>query len=115
MFVAAALVLRYFGPTSAALYVCGGCAPLLFVPSLTVPAPIEAVVSEVAGASMFMYRSHYQVNSLVTKLLHGPSPWVALPAAIVFGIVFARAYGSVEKIVIANLGRRRATRGAVPA
>ena len=78
---------------------------MLFWPEIAVPAALKRLVSEVAGASMFMYLSHYQVKSVVIRLFHAPMPWVALFAAIVAGIVFARAYNWGEGQVMA-LGRR---------
>ncbi|MCB2017478.1 MAG: hypothetical protein KDF54_08215, partial [Hydrogenophaga sp.] len=85
-------VLLHHGFTSASYYICAGCALLLFWPEITVPASVKRVVGEVAGASMFMYLSHFQVKSLVTRLFHEPMPWLALFSAIIVGIVFARVY-----------------------
>lgn len=106
MLVVGMLVFRHFGATSAAWYVCGGCALLLFVPEIKVPAPLKTIIGEMAGSSMFMYLSHYQVKSIVTKIFHGPAPWVALFSAIVFGIIFARVYGKVEQIAMTLIARR---------
>jgi hypothetical protein len=98
MAVVSMLVVKHFGLSSATAYVAGACALLIFVPSVPVPAPVKLAVGEIAGASMFMYLSHYQVQSIVTKLGHGPAPWTALFLAVAFGIVFARAYGWFENI-----------------
>jgi acyl-coenzyme A synthetase/AMP-(fatty) acid ligase len=98
MAVVSMLVVRHFGLSSATAYVAGACALLIFVPSVRVPAPVKLAVGEIAGASMFMYLSHEYVESIVTKLGHGPAPWAALFLAIAFGIVFARAYGWFESI-----------------
>lgn len=92
-------VLMHHGFTTATLYICGGCSLLLFWPQISVPAIVKRVVGEIAGASMFMYLSHYQVSSLVTRFFHGPKPWIALLTAILAGIAFARIY---------NLGERQA-------
>ncbi len=107
MLVVGMLVFRHFGATSAAWYVCGGCALLLFFPEIKVPAPLKTIIGEMAGSSMFMYLSHYQVKSIVTKIFHGPAPWVALISAIIFGIIFARVYGKVEQIAMGFLARQR--------
>jgi acyl-coenzyme A synthetase/AMP-(fatty) acid ligase len=107
MAVIAMLVVKHFGLSSATAYVAGACALLIFVPSVPVPAPVKLAVGEIASASMFMYLSHYQVKSIVTKLGHGPAPWTALVLAIVFGIVFARAYGWFESIAISRLRKVR--------
>lgn len=100
-------VLMHHGWSAASAYICGGCALLLFWPEISVPAAVKRVVGEVAGASMFMYLSHFQVKSLVTRLFHAPMPWVALIAAIVVGIVFARTYYWSENQVLA-FGRKHA-------
>jgi hypothetical protein len=41
---------------------------------------------------MFMYLSHYQVGSLVTRMFHAQRPWLALFTAVAVGILFARIY-----------------------
>lgn len=100
-------VLMHHGFTSATYYICGGCALLLFWPEISVPALVKRFVGEIAGASMFMYLSHYQVKALVTRLFHTPMPWVALIAAMVVGIIFARTYHWGESQALA-FGRRHA-------
>ena len=114
MAVVSLAVVMHHGFTPASAYICGGCALLLFWPEISVPAPVKRVVGEVAGASMFMYLSHYQVNSLVTRVFHTPKPWIALFAAILVGIVFARAYYWAEGRVSA-FGRRHGWWGRAPA
>ena len=105
MATVSAAVWMHHGLSPATYYICAGCALLLFWPEITVPAPVKRLVGEVAGASMFMYLSHYQVNSLVTKLFHEPMPWIALAAAIGTGIIFARTYYWGESRVL-NFGRQ---------
>ena len=61
------------------------------------------VVGEIAASSMFMYLSHFQVKSLVTKFFHAPMPWIALLVAIGGGIIFARVYNWAEGKVRASL------------
>jgi acyl-CoA synthetase (AMP-forming)/AMP-acid ligase II/peptidoglycan/LPS O-acetylase OafA/YrhL len=83
--------------TSAAFYVGGGCAIVLFVRAFVVPAPAKVLVAEVAGASMFIYLSHYQMISLVDKIFGKHMPWLALISSIVVGIVVAHAYAWCER------------------
>jgi hypothetical protein len=92
MGIVSVAVLMHFGWTSASGYVCGGCALLLFLPEISVPVAAKRLVGEVAGASMFMYLSHYHVKSFVTRIFHAPMPWLAFFVAIAVGIVFARTY-----------------------
>jgi len=96
MAIIAVAVLMHHGFTSASAYILGGTALVLFVPEIPVPAWVKMGVGEVAASSMFMYLSHFQVKSLITRLFHGPMPWLALFAAIGFGIVFARVYNWFE-------------------
>lgn len=107
MAVVSIAVVMHHGMTPATYYICGGCALLLFWPEITVPAPVKRIVGEVAGASMFMYLSHFQVKSIVTRMFHTPMPWIALLAAILVGIVFARSYYWAENQVLA-FGRKHA-------
>lgn len=109
MLVIGTLVFDKFGLTSAAGYVCAGSALLLFAPVISVPAPVKTIVSELAAATMFMYLSHFQVKSLVTKFFHAPAPWVALFAAMIVGIVFARVYGKLEQAALAFIAKQRAS------
>jgi non-ribosomal peptide synthetase component E (peptide arylation enzyme) len=91
--------------SSAAYYVTGGCALVLFVRSVPVPAFAKIIIAEMAGASMFIYLSHFQVISLVSKIYGGPLPWVSLILSIVVGIVGAHLYPWSERAVIRLLQR----------
>lgn len=106
MAIVAIAVLMHHGWTSATYYICGGCALLLFWPELKVPAVLKRLVSEVAGASMFMYLSHYQVKAAIIRIFHAPMPWISMVAAIAVGIVFARIYFWGESQALA-FGRRQ--------
>lgn len=108
MTIVTVAVLMHHGFTSASYYICGGTAMLLFWPEIAVPAVVKRVVGEIAGASMFMYLSHFQVESLVKRLCHGPQPWLALFAAIGVGIVLARTYYWLENRVSGFLRGRSA-------
>lgn len=96
-------VLMHHGFTSASAYIVGASALLLLWPEITVPSIVKTVVAEIAGSSMFMYLSHFQVKSLVIRLFHGPMPWLSLFLAIGIGIVFARVYNWLEARVRATL------------
>lgn len=100
MGLAIVCVLTVWWFSSAAYYVAGGCATILFLRHVLVPAPVKVVVAEIAGASMFIYLSHYEVMSLVKKLLGGPYPWVALILSIIVGVVGAHVYGWMERTAV---------------
>lgn len=90
--VSIVLVLSYWGFTSAAFYVGGGCALVLFVRAFVVPAPAKVVVSEIAGASLFIFLSHEVVISIVTKVFGENKPWMSLISAIVVGVILTHVY-----------------------
>ena len=93
-------IFAYWHFTSAAFYVAGGVAVVLFIRSFTVPAPVKVIVAEIAGASMFMYLTHYQMISLVDKVFGEHHPWLALLLSILVGIAGAHLYAWAEKIVL---------------
>ena len=93
-------IFAYWHFTSAAFYVAGGCAVVLLIRSFAVPAPVKVVIAEIAGASMFMYLTHYQMISLVNKLFGEPHPWLALLLSIITGIIGAHLYAWAERIVM---------------
>ena len=58
------------------------------------------IIAEIAGASMFMYLTHYQMISLVDKVFGQHMPWLALIGSIIVGIAGAHLYAWAEKIVL---------------
>lgn len=100
MALALACVLTVWQLTSAAYYVAAGCALVLFVRSISVPAPAKVVIAEIAGASMFIYLSHYQVITIVQKVFGEPRPWIALIASVLVGIIGARLYIWAERMIL---------------
>jgi peptidoglycan/LPS O-acetylase OafA/YrhL len=102
-------VFAYWHFTSAAFYVAGGCAVVLLIRSFTVPAPVKVIIAEIAGASMFMYLTHYQMISVVDKVFGQHMPWLALFLSIITGIIGAHLYAWAERFVM------KPRRAAVPA
>lgn len=100
-------VLAVWQFTSAAYYVAGGCALLIFVRHVVVPAPVKIVLAEIAGASMFIYLCHYELLTVLTKKLGEPHPWLALILSIILGIIGAHVYIWLERTVL-QLWRRHA-------
>ncbi len=86
-----------WGFTSAAFYVAGGCAVVLFMPAVMVPAPAKVVIAEIASASMFIYLTHYQMMSVVLKVFGHARPWLSLVSATIVGIVLAHGYAWCER------------------
>ena len=86
--------------TSAAYYVGGACILIIFVQSLLVPAWVKIVVAEIAGASMFIYLTHFQVIRLMGKAFGEPHPWPSLVLAILFGVASMRVYASIDRKIM---------------
>jgi non-ribosomal peptide synthetase component E (peptide arylation enzyme)/acid phosphatase family membrane protein YuiD len=102
-------VLAVWQLTSAAFYVAGGVAVVLFLRSITVPAPAKVVIAEIAGASMFIYLTHYQMISVVNKVFGHHMPWLELLLSVITGIIGAHVYAWMERLVL------KPRRKAVPA
>lgn len=95
--VSIAAVYIVWGASSAAYYVGGGCAIVLFVRAFIVPAAAKVIVAEIAGASMFIYLSHSQMISIVEKIYGHNRPWISLISAIVVGTALTHAYSWCER------------------
>ncbi|MCB1330821.1 MAG: AMP-binding protein [Maritimibacter sp.] len=95
--VAVTAVLVKWQFVSAAAYVGLGSALLLYVRSITVPAPVKVAVGEIANASMFIYLSHYQMMSVVQKIFGRGKPWMTLVLSILVGIALTHAYTWVSR------------------
>jgi acyl-coenzyme A synthetase/AMP-(fatty) acid ligase len=106
MGVAIVSVLVVWNFTSAACYVAGGCALLLFVRPVVVPAPVKIVVAEIAGASMFIYLCHYEIMTLINKVFGKPHAWLTLLLSILVGVIGVHVYNWLERTVV-QLWQRR--------
>lgn len=95
--VSIAVVLEYWGLTSAAFYVGGACVLVLFVRDFAVPAKVKVLVAEIAGASLFIYLFHYQLMDVDEKIFGVLHPWADLIAAIIVGIVASHIYTWAER------------------
>lgn len=112
MACAIGVVLLAWGPITAAAYVAGGCAVVLFVRSITVPAPAKIVIGEIAGASLFIFLCHEPTMDLVRKIFGENRPWTELFASIVVGIVVAHVYALVHRTALTTfVGVRDAKKG----
>ena len=99
-------VMRSFEPTSAAAYVVGACALVIFVRSFAVPAAAKIVIAEIAGTSMFIYLTHYQVISVMNRIFGEPMPWTSFLVSLVVGVVTARVYTWLERKTLQILRRQ---------
>ena len=82
----------WWGNTSAMYWVVGGCAVVLFVREFWVMAPVKTAIAEIAGASVFIYLTHWNLITIVPRIFGEPKPWVSFFVALAVGIVFAHVY-----------------------
>jgi hypothetical protein len=105
--VAASCYLYIGGLTGGWLLMVAGVGMVLFVPTVPMPRAVKLVVAQIAGASMFIYLAHYEVIPIMGKFTHGYLEWPALLVCVAVGLVFAHAYGYVERLLSGTkMGRR---------
>jgi acyl-CoA synthetase (AMP-forming)/AMP-acid ligase II len=105
--VALAALPGYFGEPQREVFLIAALLVLLWVPSLPVPRVATRAIGLVAGASLYIYLTHWQVFGPVRAELGKPA---ALVAALVAGVALWRLIGAVEARV-----RRLRWSGAPPA
>ena len=76
----------------------GGLLLMLWQPHVRVPRPLARAAAVLAGASLFIYLTHWQVYPPLEDAGH---PWLALLASIALGI----AYGWMVRPVHRAAGR----------
>ena len=93
---ACATVGGYFGEAQRELIVVGGVALLLWARPLALPATLARVVSAVAGASLWIYLTHWQVYPALEAAGH---PVLAIGASLAVGVLALHAYqGAVARL-----------------
>ena len=97
----------FFGESTRDLVVVVGLAALTWLPSLPVPRLVAAPLGLLAGASLYIYLSHYQVY--VPLLDRGAPPWVGVLTAISLGILLRRWCDPALGRFLDALGPRRAS------
>jgi len=94
--LAAALVLGYFGQAHREVIVLGGFLLVLWVPHVRLPPAVARVAGVVAGASLFVYLTHWQVYPGLEDAGH---PWLALVASVTVGIAYGRVVRPLHQAV----------------
>ena len=95
--VACIAVPGFFGTPSREAIVLIGILVLLWFPTLLVVRPLVPVVGVLAGASMFVYLTHWQVYPPLEDHL----PWLAMLLSLAIGVAVWKAY----TVVVARVGR----------
>lgn len=94
-------VVGFLGEPVREVVVVAGVLLLLWVPSLPVPRVLVPAVGVLAGASMFVYLSHWQVYPPFEQV----APWLGLLLSLVVGVLVWKAWTTVSTTVGSRLRR----------
>ena len=94
--LAAVLTVGFFGQAHREAVVLGGFLLLLWLPHVRMPAWLARPAAVLAGASLFIYLTHWQVYPALEDAGH---QWLALAASLVVGIAYGRVVRPVHKAV----------------
>ena len=94
--IAVALLVGFFGQVHREVIVLGGFLLMLWLPHVTVPARLARAAGVLAGASLFIYLTHWQVYPPLEDAGH---QWLALAASLVVGIAYGRVVRPLHKAV----------------
>ncbi|MBS2939101.1 AMP-binding protein [Nocardioides sp. J2M5] len=96
--LATALTVGFFGQPHREAIVLGGFLVMLWLPHVPVPGRVAHAAGVLAGASLFVYLTHWQVYPALEDAGH---QWLALGASLAVGI----AYGRVVRPLHHAVGR----------
>lgn len=94
--LAATLTVGFFGQVHREAIVLGGFLLVLWLPHVTVPAWLARAAGVLAGASLFIYLTHWQVYPPLEDAGH---QWLALTASLAVGITYGRLVRPVHQAV----------------
>lgn len=94
--LAAALTIGFFGQLHREAIVLGGFLLMLWLPHVTVPTWVARAAGVIAGASLFIYLTQWQVYPPLEDSGH---PWLALGASLAVGIAYGYAVRPLRKAV----------------
>jgi acyl-CoA synthetase (AMP-forming)/AMP-acid ligase II len=108
--LAGVAVVGFFDNTSRELIILAGILLIIWMPTLPAPRVAQSVLAPIAGASLYIYLTHFQVYPLLDRL-HGPE--IAVAGAILVGVaawlVARRLIASAERVIRRGRPRRRTT------
>lgn len=102
--VAAALTIGFFGQPHREAIVLGGFLLMLWVPHVPLPPWLARAAGVLAGASLFVYLTHWQVYPALEDAGH---QWLALVASITVGIAYGRVVRPLHQAVGRTILRSR--------
>ena len=91
-----ALLVGFFGQVHREVIVLGGFLLMLWLPHVPVPAWLARAAGVLAGASLFIYLTHWQVYPPLEDAGHR---WLALAASLIVGIAYGRVVRPLHKAV----------------
>ncbi|CUR60805.1 AMP-binding enzyme [metagenome] len=94
--LAAALTIGFFGQAHREVIVLGGFLLMLWLPHVTLPQRLARAAGVLAGASLFIYLTHWQVYPALEDAGH---QWLALVASITVGIAYGRVVRPLHQAV----------------
>ena len=94
--LAAALTVGFFGQPQREALVLGGFLLVLWLPHVVLPPWLARAAGVLAGASLFIYLTHWQVYPPLEDAGH---QWLALAASLVVGIAYGRVVRPVHQAV----------------
>ena len=94
--LAAALLVGFFGQAHREAIVLGGFLLMLWLPHVPAPAWVARAAGVLAGASLFIYLTHWQVYPPLEDAGH---QWLALAASLAVGIAYGRVVRPLHKAV----------------
>lgn len=103
--VVVAAVPGFFGDTTRELVLAGGLLALLWFRRIPLPRQLAPLVGALAGASLWIYLTHFQVH----PLLSDDHPWLAIVASIVVGTGAWRLIDPQLQRLHSGLSSRRST------
>ena len=106
VFVALFVLMSVFYKGVVSWVLVGGYAILMLSPDIRLPAAISKVVHYIAAGSLFIYLTHFQVASVVEKLI-GESPWVSSIMALILGASLFHIYNKLINKPVTNFLRQR--------
>ncbi|WP_022892288.1 AMP-binding protein [Agromyces subbeticus] len=107
--VAIASVAGFFGTPSRELVIVAGLLLLIWLPAVPLPRLLVPLVGVLAGASMFIYLTHWQVY----PSLENHVPWLATLLSLAVGVVAWKLY-SLASSRLTAMGRARRRRRRAP-
>lgn len=94
--LAAALTIGFFGQAHREVIVLGGFLLMLWVPHVRIPSWLARAAGVLAGASLFIYLTHWQVYPPLEDAGH---QWLALVASITVGVAYGRVMRPLHQAV----------------